>query len=160
MHRAFSFQAPSGSLDTVKAILPSLRFLPLPSVASMSASQPNLFAHHPPPPYSAEPRRGHEQRLLVHDPPNVPLSVASPPRQWQDQFVKHSKSGSVTLKVFNQRPHVPSPIHHGGANNPIRGCVDLTKTENVTSVELKECIASTYLSHPFPGLPSKRVFKS
>jgi hypothetical protein len=37
---------------------------------------------------------------------------------------------------------VPLPIHHGGTNNPIQGCVDLAKTENVTSVELKECITS------------------
>lgn len=51
--------------------------------------------------------------------------------------MKQSKSGSVTLKVSNQRSNASLPIHHGGTNNPIRGYVDLAKTENVTSVELK-----------------------
>ncbi|KAF9646697.1 hypothetical protein BDM02DRAFT_3099426 [Thelephora ganbajun] len=113
----------------------------------MSASQSNLSAYYSLPAYTAEPRRGHEQRLLVHDPPNVPLSIPSPPRQWQDQFVKHSKSGGVTLKVYNQRSDVPFPTYHGGANNSIRGCVDLAKTENVTCIDLKECLEGRLLLH-------------
>jgi hypothetical protein len=122
----------------------------------MSASQVNLSAYHPPPAYTAEPRRGREQRLLIHDPSIIPLTVPSPPRQWRDQFVKHSKSGGVTLKVSNQRSHVPSPIHHGGTNDPIRGSVDLAKTENVTSVELKECVFSASLSLPLPDRLSRK----
>jgi len=66
--------------------------------------------------------------------------------------VKHSKSGGITLKVSNQRSNVTLPIYHGGTNNPIRGCVDLAKTENVTSVELKECVISICLSPSSPDL--------
>ena len=105
----------------------------------MPTSRSNLSTHHPLPAYTAEPRRGHEHRLLIHDPPNVPLSVPDSSRQWREQFAKHSKSGGVTLKISNQRSNVPLPVHLGGSNNPIQGSVDLTKTENVTSVDLKEC---------------------
>ena len=112
----------------------------------MSTSQLDLPTYPPLPAYTAEPRRGHEQRLLVHDPPNIPLSVTSPPRQWREQFVKHSKSGGVTLKVSNQRSNVPLPVHCGGTNSPIQGSVDLAKTENVTSVDLKECAIPICLS--------------
>ena len=135
------------------------QFLPCPclfshrTITSMSCSQSNLPAYHPLPAYTAEPRRGYEQRILINETPNVPLSVPSPPRQWRDQFVKQSKSGGVTLKVSNQRPNVQFPIYHGGTNNPVRGCVDLAKTENVTSVELKECTISIQLSH----LPRSRL---
>lgn len=121
----------------------------------MSVSKSNQSDYHILPAYTAEPRRGHEQRLHVNDLPNVPLSVPSPPRQWRDQFVKHSKSGGVTLKVSDQRSNAPLPIYRGGGNNPIRGCVDLAKTENVTSVELKECVISIRLSPPGPDLLSR-----
>ena len=66
--------------------------------------------------------------------------------------MKQSKSGGVILKVSNQRSDVPLPIYHGGANNPLQGYVDLTKTENVTSVELKECVISIRLSPSTPDL--------
>ena len=111
----------------------------------MSCSQSDLSAYHPLPPYTAEPRRGYEQTLHMQETPIVPLSIPNPPRQWRDQFVKQSKSGGVTLKVSNQRYNVPFPIHHGGTKNPVRGCVDLAKTENVTSVELKERTLSIWL---------------
>jgi len=117
----------------------------------MSTSQMDLPTYHPLPAYTAEPRRGHEHRLLVHDLPNIPVSVASPPRQWREQFVKHSKSGGVTLKVSNQRSNVSLPVHYGGTNNPIQGSVDLAKAENVTSVDLKECVVPIRL-FPFPDL--------
>jgi len=120
----------------------------------MFTSQPDLPTYHPLPAYTAEPRRGHEHRLLVHDPPNVPLSVPSPPRQWREQFVKHSKSGGVTLKVSNQRSNAPLPVHHGGTTSPIQGSVDLAKTENVTSVDLKECVVPIC---PFPSRPISSV---
>jgi hypothetical protein len=119
----------------------------------MSASQSDTSAYRFLPAYTPEPRRGYEQRLLIHETPNVPLSVSSPPRQWRDQFVKQSKSGGVTLKVFNQRSNAPLPVCHGGTNNPVRGCVDLAKTEGVISVELKECVISTCLSFPLPRPP-------
>jgi len=115
----------------------------------MPTSQSHLSACPPLPAYTAEPRRGHEQRLLIHDPSNVPLSVPGPQRQWRDQFVKHSKSGGVTLKVSHQRSNVPLPTHHGGTNNPIRGSVDLAKTEYVASVDLKERVISIHLSPSF-----------
>ena len=118
----------------------------------MSVSQSNLSIYHSPPPYTPEPRKGYEQRLHVHDSAGVPPFIPSPPRRWQDQFVKHSKSGGITLKVSNQRSNVTLPIYHGGTNNPIRGCVDLAKTENVTSVELKECVISICLSPSSPDL--------
>lgn len=106
----------------------------------MSVSQSDLSAYHYLPAYTAEPRKGYEQRLHVHDSPNVPPSIPDQPREWRGQFVKHSKSGGITLKISHQRPNMSLPIYHGGPNNPIRGCVDLAKTENVTSVELKECL--------------------
>lgn len=116
----------------------------------MSTSRLDLPTYHPLPAYTAEPRRGYEHRLLLHDPPNIPLSVASPPRQWREQFAKHSKSGGVTLKVSNQRSNAPLPVHHGGANSPIQGSVDLAKTDNVTSVDLKECVVPICLFPPPP----------
>lgn len=112
----------------------------------MSISQSNLSTYHSLPAYTPEPREGYERRLHVRDSPNIPLSVPNPPRQWRDQFAKHSKSGGVTLKVSNQRSNVPLPIYQGGTNNPIQGCVDLAKTENVTSVELKERVIFICLS--------------
>ena len=68
--------------------------------------------------------------------------------------MKHSKSGGFTLKVSNQRSNVPLPVHHGGTNSPIQGSVDLAKTENVTSVDLKECAVPICLS-PFPDILSR-----
>jgi len=64
--------------------------------------------------------------------------------------VKHSKSGGITLKISSQRSNAPLPVHHGGANNPIQGSVDLAKTENVTSVDLKECVVPICLFSPCP----------
>ena len=118
----------------------------------MSISQSSLSTYHPPPAYTPEPRRGYEQRLHVRDSLNVPISIPGPPRQWRDQFVKHSKSGGVILKVSNQRSDVPLPVYHGGTNNPLQGYVDLAKTENVTSVELKECVISICLPPSTPDL--------
>lgn len=120
----------------------------------MSFSESDLSAYHYLPAYTAEPRKGYERRLHIH---GSPPSIPDPQREWRGQFVKRSKSGGITFKISNQKPNAPLPVYYGGLDNPIRGCVDLAKTENVTSVELKECLVCP---SPRPNLLIRNGFIS
>ena len=78
--------------------------------------------------YSAEPRY-HEQRLA--------LSRRIPAARPSGEFVKESKSRGIRLRLFAQREGVELPIYASGTS--IVGTIELSKTEGVTSVEVKVC---------------------
>lgn len=79
------------------------------------------------PAYSEEPQQ-YEQRLAYANRIHPRSSKA---------FVKHSKNGDAKLTLNGQDGQVPAY----GSGGVIDGSVDIMKTEGVTSVEIKVCIA-------------------
>ncbi|PPQ92855.1 hypothetical protein CVT25_004343 [Psilocybe cyanescens] len=92
-----------------------------------TASLPSYIAPslHNTPSYSAEPHQ-YEQRLAFAD--------RARPRPSGD-FVKESKGGGVRLRLTAQDDNATLPIY--GSSDAVEGTVELTKTEAVTSVEVK-----------------------
>ncbi|KAH9847954.1 hypothetical protein C2E23DRAFT_846414 [Lenzites betulinus] len=76
------------------------------------------------PSYSAEPQE-YEQRLALNRPAHRPAG----------DFVKQSKGGNVSLRLFAQEDNVSLPVYACGA--AVEGAVDLLKTDGVTAVEVK-----------------------
>lgn len=89
------------------------------------------------PSYSAEPglyeqRLGLNTRLLPH---------------YTGTFVKSSKSGDAKLRLTAQQDGVDLPVY--GLGSVVEGTVELTKTDNISTVEVKVTPLS---SPPSPGL--------
>ncbi|KAI0354874.1 hypothetical protein OH77DRAFT_367419 [Trametes cingulata] len=76
------------------------------------------------PSYSAEPQE-FEQRLALNRPSRRPAG----------DFVKQSRSGNVSLRLFAQDDNVSLPVYGCGA--AVEGAVNLSKTDGVTCVEVK-----------------------
>ncbi|KAI8994206.1 hypothetical protein BD414DRAFT_513794 [Trametes punicea] len=76
------------------------------------------------PSYSAEPH-DYEQRL----------AWSSLPRRPVGDFVKQSKGGNVSLRLFAQEDNVSLPVY--GCGDAVEGAVTLTKNEGITAVEVK-----------------------
>ncbi|KAI0670876.1 hypothetical protein C8Q78DRAFT_1069600 [Trametes maxima] len=76
------------------------------------------------PSYSAEPH-AYEQRLALNRPTRRPAG----------DFVKQSRGGNVSLRLFAQENNVSLPVYGLGA--AVEGAVNLTKTDGVTAVEVK-----------------------
>ncbi|KAF7360432.1 hypothetical protein MVEN_00773400 [Mycena venus] len=77
------------------------------------------------PSYSAEPRP-HEQRLALN------ARVASQPAA---NFLKSSKNGDIKLRLVQEDDNLDLPVYGSGA--VVAGLVELTRTENISSVEVK-----------------------
>lgn len=78
------------------------------------------------PSYTAIPR-AHESRLAL----TPRLRPNRPPRS----FVKQTKSGNVSLRFVNQDVRAEIPVYGLGAS--VQGMVEISKTEGITSVEVK-----------------------
>lgn len=76
------------------------------------------------PSYSAEPQE-YEQRLALNRPAPRPVG----------DFVKQSKGGNVSLRLFAQEDNVSLPVYGSGA--AVEGAINFTKTDGVTAVEVK-----------------------
>ncbi|KAI0365704.1 hypothetical protein BV20DRAFT_1038757 [Pilatotrama ljubarskyi] len=76
------------------------------------------------PSYSAEPQE-FEQRLALNRPPRRPVG----------DFVKQSRGGNVSLRLFSQEDNVSLPVYGYGA--AVEGTVNLSKTDGVSAVEVK-----------------------
>ncbi|EIW59119.1 uncharacterized protein TRAVEDRAFT_71303 [Trametes versicolor FP-101664 SS1] len=76
------------------------------------------------PSYSAEPQE-YEQRLALNRPAPRPVG----------DFVKQSKGGNVSLRLFAQEDNVSLPVY--GSAAAVEGAINLTKTDGVTAVEVK-----------------------
>jgi hypothetical protein len=81
------------------------------------------------PSYSAEPGL-YEQRLA--------LNARSLP-QPTGSFLKSSKHGDVKLRLAAQEDKLDLPVY--GAGSVVEGVVELTKTDSISSVEIKVCNA-------------------
>ncbi|KAJ7639086.1 hypothetical protein FB45DRAFT_1001079 [Roridomyces roridus] len=77
------------------------------------------------PSYTAEPRT-HEQRIA--------LNARLLPRP-TGTFVKSSKNGDVTLRLTAQKDNIELPVY--GCGSLVEGIVELAKTDNVSTVEVK-----------------------
>ncbi|CDO77139.1 hypothetical protein BN946_scf184657.g14 [Trametes cinnabarina] len=92
------------------------------STTSLPSYVPPAFTRIPS--YSAEPHE-YEQRL----------AWSRPPRRPAGDFVKQSKGGNVSLRLFAQEDSVSLPVY--GTGEAVEGAVDLAKTEGVNAVEVK-----------------------
>jgi hypothetical protein len=77
------------------------------------------------PSYSAEPGI-YEQRLA--------LNARSLP-QATGNFTKSSRSGNAKLRLIAQENNIDLPVY--GSGGIVEGTVELTKTENISTVELR-----------------------
>ncbi|OSD07311.1 hypothetical protein PYCCODRAFT_1359167 [Trametes coccinea BRFM310] len=92
------------------------------STTSLPSYVPPAFTRIPS--YSAEPHE-YEQRL----------AWSRPPRRPAGDFVKQSRSGNASLRLFAQEDNVNLPVY--GTGEAVEGAVTLAKTEGVTAVEVK-----------------------
>ncbi|KAH9891554.1 hypothetical protein C8Q73DRAFT_746655 [Cubamyces lactineus] len=95
----------------------------------MSTTSLPSYAYAPPaftriPSYSAEPHE-YEQRLAWNRAPRRPVG----------DFVKQSKGGNMSLRLFSQEDNASLPVY--GYGDAVEGAVDLAKTDGVTAVEVK-----------------------
>ncbi|KAJ3506552.1 hypothetical protein NLJ89_g6804 [Agrocybe chaxingu] len=100
------------------------------------------------PSYSAEPH-DHEQRIALAD--------RLRPRP-SGTFIKELKGGGVRLRLTMQEDNAPLPIY--GSGSQVEGYVDLSKLEDMASIEVKVSgfavdVRSSALKQPF--LRSKAV---
>ncbi|KAJ7241895.1 hypothetical protein B0H12DRAFT_1132916 [Mycena haematopus] len=89
--------------------------------ASLPALQPSFSRT---PSYSAEPGL-YEQRLA--------LNARSLP-QATGNFIKSSKSGNAKLRLTAQENNIDLPVY--GTGGVVEGTIELTKTENISTVEI------------------------
>ncbi|KAJ6515613.1 hypothetical protein C8R45DRAFT_213658 [Mycena sanguinolenta] len=89
--------------------------------AALPALQPSFSRT---PSYSAEPGL-YEQRLA--------LNARSLPHP-TGNFIKSSKSGNAKLRLNAQQDNIDLPVY--GAGGAVEGTIELTKTENISTVEI------------------------
>jgi hypothetical protein len=77
------------------------------------------------PSYSAEPHE-HEQRIALAD-----RSRSRP----SGVFVKSSRRGDVSLRLNGQEDNIDLPVY--GSQGSVEGRIELSKTEQIISVEVK-----------------------
>ncbi|KAJ7359178.1 hypothetical protein DFH08DRAFT_769040 [Mycena albidolilacea] len=77
------------------------------------------------PSYTVEPRP-HEQRLAM----NAPIRSRR-----RGNFLKVSKNGEIKLRLRQEDDNLELPVY--GSGDSIEGLVELTRTENMSSVEIK-----------------------
>ena len=95
------------------------------STASLPSYTPPDFSRIPS--YTAEPQ-GHERRLAqAPRPPYRPRAAVD--------FVKHSKSGGLSLRLSEQIDGAVVPVY--GARSPIEGVVELAKADGLAYVAVK-----------------------
>lgn len=97
----------------------------------MSSQNPPAYHEVPPsrlrsPTYTVSPQ-ANEFRVAL----NVSARSPRPPYE----FVKRTKSGSVSLILWGQDGQAPLPVYGPGAS--VQGTVDIPKTGGVTSVEVQ-----------------------
>ena len=78
------------------------------------------------PSYTEEPQQ-YEQRLA--------LNILRP--RPSGEFIKTSKGGGITLRLFGQDGNAALPVYGFGA--PIDGVIEVARTEGVNAVEVKVC---------------------
>lgn len=86
------------------------------------------------PSYSVEPQDS-ERRIALAD-----RQRARP----SGNFVKESKGGGVRLRLTSQEENIDLPVY--GVADRVSGTVELSKTENVTCVEVKVLRIVAFLS--------------
>jgi len=94
------------------------------------------------PSYTAEPRWS-ERRIALNQPYR--------PTRYSAEFVKQSRNGGVSLRLAQHENNLDAPAYGGG--EVIKGTVELLKTDNVTSVEVKVQHIICYSSYDFPDSP-------
>ncbi|ETW82344.1 hypothetical protein HETIRDRAFT_474957 [Heterobasidion irregulare TC 32-1] len=95
------------------------------STASLPGYTPPDFSSIPS--YTAEPQ-GHERRLAQAPRPPYRQRAAA-------DFVKHSKSGGLSLRLSEQMDGAVVPVY--GARSPIEGVVELAKADGLAYVAVK-----------------------
>ena len=95
------------------------------STASLPSYTPPDFSSIPS--YTAEPQ-GHERRLAQAPRPPYRQRAAA-------DFVKHSKSGGLSLRLSEQMDGAVVPAY--GARSPIEGVVELAKADGLAYVAVK-----------------------
>jgi hypothetical protein len=77
------------------------------------------------PSYTAEPGSS-ERRIALNNPSRS---------RYRGYFIKQSRNGAVSLRLYRQANHINTPVY--SREEVIRGAVELAKTDNITSVEVK-----------------------
>lgn len=107
---------------------------------SETASLPT-YVRRPVPSYTTHPA-AHEQRLALAE---RAVNISH-----RGEFVKQSKSGGVTLRLAGQDREAALPGYGCGAI--VDGMVCMTKSDNVSSVEIKVRVACCCLLRDLTGI--------